>query len=141
MCVVDKLDERNLQDKLVRCIVGLQADAEAGIRTNAVIFIGRIAGRLKDGVRLRVLCTSLLKALKDSFVHCRLAGLKASIACLQYIDMPQLAGKILPMICTLTLDRSAEVRESALSFMDAAIVLLKQNHAVMKPQQQQRGWY
>ena len=49
--VIDKLDEKHLQDKLVRCVVNLQNDAEASIRTNATIFLGRIASKLKDAVR------------------------------------------------------------------------------------------
>ena len=133
-CMVDKLDERNLQDKLVRCITGLQGDSEASIRTNAVIFVGRIASKLKEGVRTRVLCSALLKALSDGFVHCRIAGLRATIACLQYIDHPQLAGKMLPMCCKLTLDRSADVRELSLSFIDESTAILKQNHVAMKQQ-------
>ena len=133
-CVVEKLDERNLQDKLVRCVTGLQNDAEASIRTNAVIFIGRIASRLKEGVRTRVLCNSLLKALKDSFVHCRISGLKASLACMTYIDIPQLAGKMIPTVSVLTLDRNTDVRELALNFIDVGMAQLKQNHMTMKQQ-------
>jgi hypothetical protein len=37
VCLVDKLDERNLQDKLVRAVTTLQTDGEASIRTNAVM--------------------------------------------------------------------------------------------------------
>lgn len=49
--VVDKLDEKQLQDRLVRCISSLQNDAENSIRTNATIFLGRIAPKLKDVTR------------------------------------------------------------------------------------------
>ena len=49
--VVDKLDERQLQDRLVRCVVNLQNDPEASIRTNTTIFLGKIASRLKEPVR------------------------------------------------------------------------------------------
>lgn len=49
--VVDQLDESNLQDKLVRFILKLQSDPEASIRTNATIFLGKIAGKLKESVR------------------------------------------------------------------------------------------
>lgn len=52
MNIVDKLDEMQLQDKLVRCIMGLQSDTEPSIRTNATIFLGRIASKLKESVRL-----------------------------------------------------------------------------------------
>lgn len=49
--VVDKLDEVQLQDRLVRCITNLQNDPEASIRTNAAIFLGKIAIKLKEPVR------------------------------------------------------------------------------------------
>jgi SCY1-like protein 1 len=51
MFIVDKLDEATLQDRLVRCIVNLQNDGEASIRTNATIFLGKIASKLKESVR------------------------------------------------------------------------------------------
>ena len=35
--LVDRLDERSLQDRLVRCVTTLQADTEPSIRTNAVM--------------------------------------------------------------------------------------------------------
>jgi hypothetical protein len=91
--IVDKLDEVHLQDRLVRCVLNLQGDSEASIRTNTVIFIGKIAHKLKESVRhvlymyfslllipnnvnisfcrQRVLCSALTKAMKDNFVHCR----------------------------------------------------------------------
>ncbi len=49
--VVDKLDEKHLQERLVRCISTLQNDGENSIRTNATIFLGRIATKLKESTR------------------------------------------------------------------------------------------
>lgn len=49
--LVPKLDEKNLQDRLVRCLTGLQNDTEASVRTNCVIFLGRIAERLSESTR------------------------------------------------------------------------------------------
>jgi SCY1-like protein 1 len=51
VCIVDKLEERNLQEKTVRFMSNLQSDAEASIRTNATIFIGRVAPSLKEPIR------------------------------------------------------------------------------------------
>lgn len=69
--LVEKLDDTNLQERLVRCVVNLQNDGEASIRTNTTIFLGKIAGKLKEGVRVRVLCSALAKSMKDNFLHCR----------------------------------------------------------------------
>lgn len=49
--LVDKLEEPQLQDRLVRAITNLQNDPDSSIRTNATIFLGRIATRLKEPVR------------------------------------------------------------------------------------------
>lgn len=49
--IVDKLEEKQLQDRLVRCITNLQNDSENSIRTNATIFLGRIASKLKEATR------------------------------------------------------------------------------------------
>ena len=126
--VVDKLDEKHLQDKLTRCISNLQNDSESSIRTNATIFLGRIASRLKDGVRTRVIAPAFAKAMRDPFVHCRLAGLKAAVACIELLDIPQLTGKIMPQACTLLVDRSGEIREMSLSLLDASATILRQYH-------------
>lgn len=126
--VVDKLDEKHLQDKLTRCISNLQNDSESSIRTNATIFLGRIASRLKEGVRTRVIAPAFAKAMRDPFVHCRLAGLKAAVACIELLDIPQLTGKIMPQACTLLVDRSGEVREMSLSLLDASATILRQYH-------------
>ena len=69
--VVEKLDEYNLQEKLVRCVCNLQNDSEASIRTNSVIFLSRISDKLSGPVRQRVLASSFNKAMKDPFIHCR----------------------------------------------------------------------
>ena len=38
-------------------------------------FIGRMAAQLKEPVRIRILPVALLKAMRDPFLHCRLAGI------------------------------------------------------------------
>mmetsp|Transcript_3639 Transcript_3639/g.4984 ORF Transcript_3639/g.4984 Transcript_3639/m.4984 type:complete len:813 (+) Transcript_3639:41-2479(+) len=128
MYIVDKLEEPQLQDKLVRCIVSLQSDSEPSIRTNATIFLGRIASRLKDSVREKVLCAAFSKAMKDTFLHCRLAGLKTSAACVKLLDLPQLASKILPQAALLALDKSADLRELALQLLEAGTDQLRAAH-------------
>ncbi len=54
--VVEKLEETQLQDRLVRSVVNLQNDAEPSIRTNATIFLGKISVKLKDAVRWVASC-------------------------------------------------------------------------------------
>lgn len=49
--IVDKLEETQFQDRLVRVVCNMQNDVEAPIRTNATIFIGKIAVKMREGVR------------------------------------------------------------------------------------------
>ena len=126
--VVDKLEERNMQDKLVRCISNLQGDAEASIRTNATVFLGKIAFRLKEGVRNRVLCAAFSKAMRDNFVPCRISALKAATTCITILENSQLVSKVLPAVCILIMDRSGEVRELSFAFIEQAIRILRENH-------------
>lgn len=131
MCVVDKLDDHQLNDKLVRCIVNLQNDQEASIRTNSTIFLGKIAPKLKEVTRARVLCASFAKAMKDSFLHCRIAGLKTSNANVKLFEPAQMVSKIIPQASILTLEKSGEVRSLALTLLDSCLECLRQNHETM----------
>jgi SCY1-like protein 1 len=126
--VVDKLDEKNMQDKLVRCITNLQNDKEPSIRTNATIFLGRIAVHLNESVRNKCLALVFGKAMRDNFMHCRVAGLRAAQACISLIDPAQLSGKIMPQVCSLLLDRSSEIRELSLNFMNSAVQVMRTKH-------------
>lgn len=140
--VVDKLDDMLLQDRLVRCIVNLQNDVEASIRTNATIFLGKIASKLSDNVRVRMLANCCVKAMKDNFTHCRIAGLKTSVACVKFFDLGQVTTKIIPQASIMLTDKSAEVRTLSLSLMDACLTRLRRNHerliALAKEQQNQK---
>ena len=126
--VVEKLDETQLQDRLVRCITNLQNDPEASIRTNACIFLGKIASKLKEPVRHRTLCNAFQKSMKDNFLHCRIAGLKTALACMKLLETTQVATKIVPQCSMLLLDKSTEVRSLAINLMDASVAKLKEYH-------------
>jgi len=140
--VVDKLEGKHMLDKLVRCIVNLQNDTEPSLRTNATIFLGKIATKLEDSVRQRIVYPAFVKAMKDPFLHCRLAGLKASMACIQLVDLVSLVNRMLPQVGILAMDSHPDVRELALSVVQAGVEMLQENHQRMKeqkppPQQQQ----
>ena len=95
---VDKLDEVNLQDRLVRQVKQLQDDTEKSIRTNAVIFLSKIASKLNDQVRNKILALCFVKAMRDGFNPCRVAGLKAAQACHSLIDPVQMCTAVLPQV-------------------------------------------
>lgn len=129
--IVDKLEETQLQDRLVRSITNLQNDAEPSIRTNATIFLGKIASKLKEPVRVRVLCVAFQKAMKDNFMHCRVAGLRTANACVKLLDAAQMASKLVPQASILLLDKSAEVRSLAFTLIESCLDALRLNHEAM----------
>jgi SCY1-like protein 1 len=128
VCVVDKLEERNLQEKLVRTMSNLQSDSEPSIRTNATIFLGRIAPDIKEAIRFRVLPTVFVRAMKDGFTHCRVAGVRAAAACIDLIEVTQLCGKVMPQVCLLLLDPCQEVRELAMELLRGGLGPVGKNH-------------
>mmetsp|Transcript_10613 Transcript_10613/g.10688 ORF Transcript_10613/g.10688 Transcript_10613/m.10688 type:complete len:926 (+) Transcript_10613:164-2941(+) len=128
--LVDRLQEKQLQDQLVRCVCNLQADPEAAIRTNATIFIGKIASKMNPNVRTKTLATSFTKAMKDAFVPCRVAGLRATLACLSSncFEATQVATKLMPQVCLLLLDGSQEIRELAVVCMTECMAAIHVHH-------------
>ena len=133
--VVEKLEGKHMLDKLVRCIVNLQNDQEPSLRTNATIFLGKIANKLDENACVRVVFPAFVKSMKDPVLHCRLAGLKASMACISLLDLVSLVNKVLPQVAILAMDAHPEVRELALSVTQACVEMLREHHEKMKLQQ------
>ena len=66
--------------------------------------------------------------MKDNFLHCRVAGLRTSNACVKLLDVAQTATKIIPQASILLLDKSAEVRSLALTLIDSCLELMRGHH-------------
>jgi hypothetical protein len=124
----DKLNEKNMNDKLIRHLARLQADPEDSIRTNTIIFMGKIASKLKPAVREKVLLPSFARGIKDPFPAARLAGLRATAACASHFSVAEVCVKVLPAVMPCLIDpHSAQVRDAAFSCMDAYMSRLKLN--------------
>jgi SCY1-like protein 1 len=83
----------------------MQADPEASIRTNTCILIGRLAPSLSVTTRRKILVPAFSRALKDPFVHCRVAGLMAFTATTDLFEIEEVALKALPAISGSTIDK------------------------------------
>ena len=130
--VLDKLEETQIRDKLLRSISTLQNDQEASLRTNATIFLGKLSSRVTEEVRHRTVYPGFCKAMKDPFVHCRIAGLKSVLSCMDLIDKKFLATKLLPQVCGLVVDPNAAVRELAMNVLTESMGGLQELHLEMK---------
>ena len=81
----------------------MQMDAEPSIRTNTCILLGRLGPTLGYNTKRKVLVPAFSRALKDSFVHARVAGLMAFMATIDCFEVEELATKVIPnMAFTLT---------------------------------------
>jgi SCY1-like protein 1 len=67
--LVPKLNHANLE-KLVRYLVRLQADPEASIRTNTVIFIGKVAPHLTENSRQKLIVSVNERCRAKCLSHC-----------------------------------------------------------------------
>lgn len=62
-------------------------------------------------VRQRVLVSAFMRAIKDTFAPARGAGVLALATTQQYFLLSEVAHRILPALCTLTVDPDKSVRE------------------------------
>jgi len=142
--LVPHLSPANLE-KLVRYLVRLQGDAESSIRTNTVIFIGKIASHLSDTSRQRLILPAFTRAMKDPFTPCRLAALRAVLHCRVYFRPKDVAAKVLPCVVPHLMDSVQEVRKEAFAVVDEFMIVLRAESQTMalqeksNPQPQQQA--
>mmetsp|Transcript_12878 Transcript_12878/g.36300 ORF Transcript_12878/g.36300 Transcript_12878/m.36300 type:complete len:815 (+) Transcript_12878:107-2551(+) len=110
--LVSSLTPPNLE-KLSRYLVRMQADAESSLRTNAVIFISKIAPHLSDMMREKMLLPAFARSMKDPFSACRLSALKSVMTSKMLFTKQDLATKVMPSIMPLLLDPMMDVRREA----------------------------
>lgn len=80
-------------------------DPEPSIRTNTCILIAKLAPSLNATTKKKVLVPAFTRALKDQFVHARISGLNAFLACVDYFDGEDLATKCVPAFAACTVDK------------------------------------
>ncbi|XP_063046138.1 N-terminal kinase-like protein [Engraulis encrasicolus] len=123
LLLAPKLNETNLNQELMRHFARLQArDDQGPIRCNTTVCLGKIAPYLNAGTRQRVLISAFCRATKDPFPASRAAGVLGFAATHHYFSMMESASRILPTLCTLTIDPDKNVRDQAFkaikSFLD-----------------------
>ena len=83
----------------------MQNDPEASIRTNTCILIGRLGPSLGYNTKRKMLVPAFARALKDTFVHARVAGLMAFMATVDCFDVEELATKVVPCAASALIDK------------------------------------
>lgn len=100
-----QLSDRVLNNELLRHLAKSQLDSEASIRTNTCILIGRLAPSLTITTQRKVLIPAFSRALKDGFVHARVAGLMSLMATITCYDADDLASKVIPAMSFTLVDK------------------------------------
>ncbi|KIM45100.1 hypothetical protein M413DRAFT_441766 [Hebeloma cylindrosporum] len=113
-----KLSDRLLNNDLLRLLAKTQTDAEPSIRTNTCILIGRLGPTLGYNTKRKVLVPAFSRALKDSFIHARVAGLMAFMATIDCFEVSELASKVIPNMAFTLVDEEKLVRDQAFKALD-----------------------
>lgn len=114
LLLAPKLNETNLNQELMRHFARLQARDEQGpIRCNTTVCLGKIASYLNAGTRQRVLISAFSRATKDPFPASRSAGVLGFAATHNYYSLTEIAARILPTLCAITVDPDKSVRDQA----------------------------
>ncbi|GFG41089.1 hypothetical protein Cfor_03132, partial [Coptotermes formosanus] len=108
-----KLNYNNLNVEVMRHFARLQSkDDQGGIRTNTTVCLGKIAQHLHPQIRQKVLISAFIRAMRDPFPPARSAGVLALAATQQYFLLSEVAIRILPALCQLTVDPEKPVRDN-----------------------------
>lgn len=106
----EKLNYNNLNMDLMKYMARLQgSDDQPGIRTNTTICLGKIGCFLDPSHRQRILINAFTRALKDPFPPARMAGVLALSATQQFYALAEVATKVMPALCMLTVDPDKQV--------------------------------
>jgi len=120
-------------DKLARYLVRLQSDPEPSIRTNAMIFIGKIMiphiGSKEKTEKLLLPAFTRAMRPEEDFIPCRMAALKSILSCAtktKSLSPQTIAQKVLPIVVPHVLDSSSmEVRAESWKVVDSLLAMLR----------------
>eukprot|EP00667_Euglena_gracilis_P003891 EG_transcript_3904 len=119
--LVPYLSERLISTDVMKQLWQMQTDKEGGIRTNAVICLGKIAPMLSHAVREKMLIPSFTRSLKDPFHHSRIACCNSFAATAEFYSDQILAGQVLGSVAPLCADPMKEVRQAAIKCMQTLL--------------------
>lgn len=125
LLLAPKLSEKTINNQLLKYFAKLQMDQEPGIRTNTTVCLGKIAVNLPPATRQKVLIPAFLRALRDPFPPARTAGVMGFLASAEYFSLKESANKILPALCTLTVDPERKVRDQVFKVIKVLLATIE----------------
>mmetsp|Transcript_3142 Transcript_3142/g.5521 ORF Transcript_3142/g.5521 Transcript_3142/m.5521 type:complete len:736 (-) Transcript_3142:274-2481(-) len=131
LLISDRLNDRNLNTQLMSHFAKLQVDPEAAIRTNTTVCLSKLAQKMSESARAKVLVPAFLRALKDPFPPARTAGLVAYKTCKMFLSVNEVPTRVLPAIMPLLLDGNPDVRRDAFACIDELLPIVRSKAAEM----------
>ncbi|KAJ2783948.1 Nuclear aminoacylation-dependent tRNA export pathway component [Coemansia javaensis] len=164
LAIAPCLGQKTLNGDLVRQLVRLVADPEPGIRTNALVCIGRLCtakpssggggggggsgdpaapdappdGMVSESSHRYVVCPALVHALRDQFPPVRSTALAVIAACAPRWDPPDVARRVIPSVSPLLVDGERPVRAAALKAVRAMVACVEAHAQTMPDSQAKR---
>lgn len=106
-----KLSNQNLNEEVMKHFQRLEfKDPEGGIRTNTIVCLGKIAGRLSPQTRQTIVLPSFLRSMRDPFPPARIAAILSLFATQNFFTLQDISTKIIPNLSILLMDPEKEVR-------------------------------
>ncbi|KAI8051691.1 armadillo-type protein [Syncephalis plumigaleata] len=110
MAPSDKVNNQELAKYICKALM----DPEPGIRTNAIICLGKLSRYMNETTRSKSILVALFNGLRDPFPSARSAALMAITGdTLEDYPIPDYASRILPAISPLLIDSYRDVRVQA----------------------------
>ncbi|KAJ1503369.1 hypothetical protein HMI56_002183, partial [Coelomomyces lativittatus] len=129
-----KLNERMLNQDVMKYIGRSQTDVEPTIRTNACVCLAKLAPSLTSDTRSKILVPAFVRSLQDSFGPAKLAGLSSLTACLMYLERDPLATQVLPALTPLLLDTDRNILDTSFVLIEQILAHLKATIPPSPPQ-------
>ena len=117
----------------------LESDRSPKIRTNVVIFYGRLAPDLPDNLRTKHALPAFVKALEDKVPFVRMAAVRALGACRDEFAPVYAARLVAPKLVPLALDPAKPVRDAAVPCLEAYLAVVRKAAEEMTRQEELRA--
>lgn len=136
LLIAPKLNDSNLNTQLLKHFAKCQLDEKPGIRTNTTVCLGKIASYLNTKTRQKILISAFTRSLKDPFPPARIAGITSLAITHTYYTSYDIAQRVLPILCTVTVDNDKAVRDQSFKVIKIFLEKLEKHSETMTSQLQ-----
>ncbi|KAM9896082.1 hypothetical protein OXX79_007680 [Metschnikowia pulcherrima] len=135
--IIEKVSVKQVNQDLLKMLAKSQMDPKPSIRTNTLILIINISGKIYSNSRNSVVITALAKSLRDTFTPCKLAALSGFERLIETFSLEEICSKILGQLAVSLMDpKSFKVRQESKRIFDLYLDSVEK-HAASLPQDEE----